>query len=54
MLGIEVSAKQIQRVSEHYGQELEEEQQQYEEGKKEVPVLKLKKPEEPVYIMFDG
>ena len=54
ILGIEVSAKQIQRISEHYGQGLEERQQQYEEGKKQVPVLKLKKPEEPVYIMFDG
>lgn len=51
LLGIEVSAKQIQRVSEHYGQALE---QQYAAGKEEPPLLKLKKPEEPVYIMFDG
>lgn len=54
LLGIEVSAKQIQRVSEHYGEVLEEEQQQYVRDKKEPPVLKLKNPEEPVYIMFDG
>lgn len=55
LMGIEISAKQIQRVSEHYGEVLEEQQvQQYSEGKKEPPVLKLKKSEEPVYIMFDG
>lgn len=55
LMGIEVSAKQIQRVSEYYGEVLEEQQvQQYGGGKKEPPVLKLKKPEEPVYIMFDG
>jgi hypothetical protein len=54
LLGITISAKQIQRVSEHYGQALEEQQQQYEEGKKEAPVLKLKQPFEPVYLMLDG
>lgn len=49
LLGIEISAKQIQRVSEHYGEVLEE-----QAVKKEPPVLKLKKSEDPVYIMFDG
>jgi hypothetical protein len=54
LLGISVSAKQIQRVSEHYGQALEEEQQQYQQDEKEPPVLKLKNPQEPVYAMMDG
>ena len=54
LLGIAVSAKQIQRVSEHYGQALEDQQQQYQEGEKEPPVLKLKAPQEPVYVMMDG
>jgi hypothetical protein len=55
LLGITLSAKQIQRVSEHYGQALENEQQQYQqEEQKEAPVLKLKAPQEPVYVMMDG
>ena len=55
LLGIAISAKQIQRVSEHYGQALEEQQQQYEQDKQQAPVLKLKAPqEEPVYLMMDG
>jgi len=54
LLGISINAKQIQRVSEHYGEALEEQQQQYEEEKKEPPVLKLKHPQEPVYVMMDG
>jgi hypothetical protein len=33
---------------------LEEQQQQYEEEEKEPPVLKLKAPQEPVYMMVDG
>jgi hypothetical protein len=52
LLGLTVSAKQIQRVSEHYGQALEE--QQYAADKQEAPVLKLKNPQEPVYLMVDG
>jgi len=54
LLGISVSAKQIQRVSEHYGQALEEQQVQYQQQQKEPPVLKLKNPQEPVYAMMDG
>jgi hypothetical protein len=54
LLGISVSAKQIQRVSEHYGQALEEQQQQYGQDQLEPPVLKLKAPQEPVYVMMDG
>lgn len=53
LLGVEMSAKQIQRVSEHYGAKMEEEIQGYAQNEK-APVLKLKEPEEPVYAMFDG
>ena len=54
LLGITISARQIQRVSEHYGQGLEAQQQQYVADKKQAPVLKLKHPQEPVYLMVDG
>jgi hypothetical protein len=55
LLGITLSAKQIQRVSEHYGQALEDQQQQYQQDQKEAPpVLKLKSEQEPVYVMMDG
>lgn len=54
LLGLDISAKQIQRVSEHYGQALETQEQEYVNGRKKPPVLKLKNPGEPVYIMFDG
>lgn len=53
LLDVEVSAKQIQRVSEDYGEQLESQIQSY--AKEETaPVLKLRKPEELVYAMFDG
>ena len=42
LLGINMSAKQIQRVSEHYGQNLEEQILQQAEGKSTTPVLPLK------------
>ena len=54
LLGLDISAKQIQRVSEHYGQALEGLEQSYAKGDEKPPALKLKNPEEPVYIMFDG
>ena len=57
LLGLAVSARQIQRVSEHYGQVLEEQQQQYVADSPEAPaapVLKLKNPQEPLYMMVDG
>ena len=38
-LGLEISAKQIQRVSEHYGGTLEEWEADYQEEKQEVPVV---------------
>lgn len=50
LLGLDISGKQIQRVSEYYGDEIEElEQQDYEKQ-----VLALKNPQEAVYVMFDG
>lgn len=54
LMGIDVSAKQIQRVSEQYGSVIEEEQAAYVSENKEIPVLTLKKKEEPVYMMLDG
>lgn len=54
LLGVEISGKQIQRVSEHYGSEVEQRQVEYVKDNKEVPVLEIKKKEEPVYMMFDG
>lgn len=49
-MGLDISGKQIQRVSEYYGQEVEGLEQQ----ECEKPVLKLKNAEESVYVMFDG
>ena len=54
LLGLDISAKQVQRVSEHYGQALEVRQQEYAREEKTPPPLKLKTQEETVYIMFDG
>lgn len=53
-LGINISAKQIQRVSEHYGQAIEEQQKQYIEEEKESPVLPISNEEELIYMMMDG
>jgi hypothetical protein len=58
--GIEISGKQIQRVSEHYGAQLETHEEQYQDDEREpqkvpqeVPVVSAKE-DEPVYIMSDG
>jgi hypothetical protein len=53
-LGINISAKQIQRVSEQYGAMLEEQTTQQGAEQVAVPVLKLKQNEAPVYVMIDG
>ncbi|MBD0299279.1 MAG: hypothetical protein ICV82_03170 [Nitrososphaera sp.] len=42
LLGIRMSGKQIQRVSEHYGERMEEQIQQQATGEMSVPVLPLK------------
>jgi hypothetical protein len=56
LLGIEMSAKQVQRVSEWTGKELEHQIQEYADpfSKLKAPVLKLSQPDEVVYAMFDG
>lgn len=54
LLGVEISAKQIQRLSEHYGEGLEAQLQAQAEGKEATPVLPLKQEGETVYVMLDG
>ena len=54
LLGITMSAKQIQRVSEHYGEALEEQSRRQVKGEAQAPVLELKHPQQPVYVMLDG
>lgn len=54
LLGIRMSGKQIQRVSEHYGQQMEEQIQQQAAGAMTAPVIPLKNKEEAVYVMLDG
>ncbi|SDC57848.1 hypothetical protein [Niabella drilacis] len=50
LLGLKFSAKQAQRISEHYGARLED----IEQDCSEKQVLKFKSAQEPVYVMFDG
>jgi hypothetical protein len=52
-LGISISAKQIQRVSEHYGAKLEETEINYQDDTQEVPVVSTEG-EDVVYITTDG
>ena len=54
LLGIVISSRQIQRVSEYYGSVIEGEQKKYAECSKDGPAIKLKHKEEAVYMMFDG
>ena len=54
LMGLNISARQIQRLSEHHGEELETQAAAFASSKEDAPVLKLKTPGEPVYIMFDG
>lgn len=55
LLGLALSAKQIQRLSEHYGRQLEEQSRAITEDKEPAPVLSLKNPQsEVVYAMLDG
>jgi hypothetical protein len=54
LLGISVSAKQIQRVSEYYGQKLEELEERYQDYTLEVPLVVPKTSEDTVYITIDG
>ena len=55
LLGIDISAKQIQRVSEHYGLELEESEKQFEEENAQVPtVIEATDNQSNVYVTLDG
>ena len=54
VLNIDISAKQIQRVSEHYGQSIEEQQHQMVTEQTPVPTLNLKDKNDVVYMMMDG
>lgn len=54
LLGIEVGAKQLQRVSEHYGEAIELEEEKVMNGEKKAKPLTTKKKDEPVYFMLDG
>jgi hypothetical protein len=56
-LGISISGKQIQRVSEHYGKKLEDREENYQDETQEtqesVPLV-FEGDTSPVYIMVDG
>jgi hypothetical protein len=54
LLGIAISGKQIQRVSEHYGEKLEEQEESYQDDTLEVPAVAEAKSDEAVYITVDG
>jgi hypothetical protein len=54
LLGVDISAKQIQRVSEHYGQKLEDLEVSYQDAHLNVPLVEPKLNDEPVYVTMDG
>jgi len=54
LLRINISAKQVQRVSEYYGQKLEELEENYQESTLEVPLVASETSAEPVYVTMDG
>ena len=54
LLGIEICARQIQRVSEYYGEQLEEMEGNYQKGHVDVPLVISQKSKEPVYVTVDG
>lgn len=54
LVGIEVSARQIQRVSKCYGQRVEEHLAALAKGTEAPPVLALKANDEVVYGLLDG
>ena len=53
-IGIDISAKQIQRVSEYYGEKLEQQELQIAEESIPAPILKAIKEQDEVYCMMDG
>ena len=54
LLGVEMSAKQIQRLSEYYGGQLENAEADYQDYTLKVPMVKHTQNDEPVYITMDG
>jgi len=54
LLGVALSAKQFQRVSEYYGQKLEELEERYQEERQDVPLVIPSECTEPVYVTLDG
>ncbi len=54
LLGISIGGKQIQRLSEHYGQKLEAIEENYQQDMSQVPLVVPKTCSEPVYITADG
>jgi len=54
LLGIGICSKQIQRVSEYYGEKLDKSEENYQEGNVDVPVVVSPKSNESVYVTVDG
>ena len=54
LLGIDICAKQQQRLSEYYGEKLEESEGNYQDGSLEVPLVIPPTGSEPVYTTIDG
>jgi len=54
LLGIEVSAKQIQRLSEYHGGQLEKLEVDYQNNTLEVPLVEHDEKDEAIYITMDG
>jgi len=52
MMGVDISAKQIQRVSEYYGAQIEN--QIETNNPKVIPELQVKGKHDPMYLMLDG
>ena len=54
LLGVEISAKQIQRLSEYYGGELEKLEDDYQNNTLDVPLVDHDRNDELVYVTLDG
>ena len=55
LLGIDICGRQIQRVSEHYGGQLEESEDTFVSGERDVPtVISVSESPSPVYVAIDG
>jgi hypothetical protein len=51
-MNLEISCRQIQRVSEHYGEQIDKQQIEY--NPVVLPQISVKDKQDPVYIMMDG